>query len=256
MTTERMLPLYEAKMIHHYDYRWATFNADGTETRNVTLEEKRDPSFQALPRYWVRESVVRDKLGDRADLKHLIGVRDITNSTNERTVISALFPTTAVGNNLPIVISKGVDKRLTATLSSFALDYAARLKVGGTHLNFFIAYQLPVLPPSVFERSGAWLASDSIGDWVDERVDALMVEFGDLDRRALLRAELDAVMFHLYGIEREDLIYIMGTFPIVRANDEKEHGEFRTLRLILEVYDAMSAAMRGGTPYQSAAFEG
>ncbi len=50
---ERMLPLYEAKMIHHYDHRWATYERDGS-TRNVTLEEKQDPEFVVMPRLGAR----------------------------------------------------------------------------------------------------------------------------------------------------------------------------------------------------------
>jgi hypothetical protein len=45
--------------------------------------------------------------------------------------------------------------------------------------------------------------------------------------------------------------YIMDTFPIVRRKDEEKHGEYRTKRVILEIYDEMAEAMRSGTPYQT-----
>ena len=76
----------------------------------------------------------------------------------------------------------------------------------------------------------------------------------DEERRALIRAELDALMFHLYGVSREDADYIMDTFPIVRRKDEAVHGEFHTKHLILDRYDAMTAAFEAkhstlsGTP--------
>lgn len=73
----------------------------------------------------------------------------------------------------------------------------------------------------------------------------------DLDRRRELRAEIDAAIFHLYGIERDDVGYIMETFPIVKRKDIAAHGEYRTERLILEVYDSMAVAIRTGTPYSS-----
>ena len=66
---------------------------------------------------------------------------------------------------------------------------------------------------------------------------------------ALLRAELDAAFFDLYGLSRDDAAYILDTFPIVRKNDEKAHGEYRTKRVILEIYDAMTEAARTGVPY-------
>ncbi|SFW17787.1 hypothetical protein SAMN05216414_10465 [Nitrosovibrio sp. Nv17] len=47
------LPLYEAKLIHQFDHRWATYTADGN-SRDVTLAEKADPEFTVTPRYWVQ----------------------------------------------------------------------------------------------------------------------------------------------------------------------------------------------------------
>jgi hypothetical protein len=67
----------------------------------------------------------------------------------------------------------------------------------------------------------------------------------------LLRAELDAAFFHLYGVSREDTDHILDTFPIVRRKDEAQFGEYRTKRLILEIYDAMQQAMDTGMPYQT-----
>ena len=67
----------------------------------------------------------------------------------------------------------------------------------------------------------------------------------------MLRAELDAAIFHLYGVSREDTDYILDTFPIVRRKDEAQYGEYRTKRLILEIYDAMQRAMDTSVPYQT-----
>ena len=62
---------------------------------------------------------------------------------------------------------------------------------------------------------------------------------------------MDAAFFHLYGIERDDVSYIMETFPIVKRKDEQRHGEYRTKRVILEIYDEMARAMETGRPYQT-----
>jgi hypothetical protein len=67
----------------------------------------------------------------------------------------------------------------------------------------------------------------------------------------LLRAELDAAYFHLYGIDREDVDYIMETFPIVRRKDEASFGEYRTKGLILEIYDRMAEAFSDGPPFDT-----
>ncbi len=67
------------------------------------------------------------------------------------------------------------------------------------------------------------------------------------ERRASLRTELDACFFHVYGIERLDVDYIMGTFPIVQRKDVAKHGEYRTKRLILEAYDTLALLAASGT---------
>ena len=147
-------------------------------------------------------------------------------------------------------------------------DYITRQKLGGTNLNLFTVRQLPVLLPNVFEGPVPWSAE--IGStWISTRLLELvytsyeMQAFAqymsesrppfqwDPERRSLLRAELDAAFFHLYGVSREDADYILDTFPIVRRKDEERYGEFRTKRLILEIYDAMQKAMDTGVPYHT-----
>jgi hypothetical protein len=63
----------------------------------------------------------------------------------------------------------------------------------------------------------------------------------DEQRRFFMRCELDALYFHLYQINRDDVDYILETFPIVRRKDEAAHGEYLTKRVILEMYDQMAA---------------
>jgi hypothetical protein len=66
----------------------------------------------------------------------------------------------------------------------------------------------------------------------------------DDERRARLRAELDALYGHLYGLTREELAYILGTFPIVKRKDEAAYGEYRTKRMILEKYEEVEPLIR------------
>ena len=97
------LPLYEAKLIHHYDHRWSTFGVDGT-SRDVTLTEKQDPAFRVVPRYWVEQSTVEERLSAQEwDRQWMMGWRDITNTTNERTVIVAVIPLSGLGHTLPAI---------------------------------------------------------------------------------------------------------------------------------------------------------
>jgi len=157
----RYSPLYEAKMIHQFDHRFGDYRdlpkgSKSTQLPEVPLERLADPTYQVLPRYWVPAEEVEVRLRAKGwDRGWLLGWRDITNVTNERTVIAAVIPRVGVGNKIPLIVSRQASPHhpmLTAVLSSLPLDYAARQKVGGTTLNFFIFEQLPVLPPSVFDQ--------------------------------------------------------------------------------------------------------
>jgi hypothetical protein len=270
------LPLYEAKMVHHFTHRWGDYamRAIGSldsQLPDISAEQLANPFYNVQPRYWVAAADVDQELRGR-DRSWLMGFRDICRNTDERTVIAAVVPRAAVGNNFPLLVPAREHHRvalLAASLASFALDYSARLKVGGTHLNFFIAEQLPILAPLVYDKPIAWQPDLNSGEWLTPRILELTYTVWDLEgfavdlgytgppfrwddqRRALLRAELDACFFHLYGFERDDVNYVMDTFPIVRRNDEAAHGEYRTKRLILNCYDAMAKASISGEPYRT-----
>ena len=106
------LPLYEAKLIHQFDHRWATYTPDG-DSRDMALAEKQDPASSVTPRYWVSEEEVEERLTKRDrdgnlnwrwDRGWLMGWRDITNATNERTVIASVVPRVGVGNQMPLML--------------------------------------------------------------------------------------------------------------------------------------------------------
>jgi hypothetical protein len=158
---------------------------------------------------------------------------------------------------------------LVANLSSFIFDYVARQKIGGVSLSMFIMRQLPFLPAQLFEERYQWSSPRRVRDWIRFRVLELIYTSWDLkffandlgwdaqpfkwneDRRFLIRCELDAAFFHLYGVSREDADYILDTFPIVKRKDEARFGEYRTKRVILEIYDEMERAKQTGVPYRT-----
>jgi hypothetical protein len=158
---------------------------------------------------------------------------------------------------------------LLATWSSFVFDYVARQKIAGTSMTYFVLKQLPVHPAEAYQTPAPWLGQVHFADWIRQRVlelsftawdmEAFARDLGDRgapfrwdeERRFGTRAELDAAYFHLYGIERGDVDYIMETFPIVKRKDVERYGSFRTKELILDVYDAMAEAIRTGKPYQT-----
>ena len=120
--------------------------------------------------------------------------------------------------------------------------------MGGTNMHNYFIKQLPILPPSAFTLHEAYI-SELVLELVYTAVD--MEPFArdmgyagppfawDPARRFTLRCELDALFFHLYGICRDDVAYIMDTFPIVRRHDEESFGSYRTKEEILRVYDTL-----------------
>lgn len=269
--TERMLPLYQGMMTTFFDHRAADIVRSATATKRqnqpkyLSAAQHDDPERFAMPGYWVMYADV-EGLG----LNALLVFSDITSATNERSFASMLIPAVAVNNKLPLILSKvGQVGHLAANLSAIIFDYVARQKIGGTTLNFFIVEQLPVLSPGAFATMATIGGTSNWGEFIEARLIELAYTAWDMEpfardlsdtgapfkwnpeRRFLLRAELDAAFFHLYGIAPDDVDYILDTFPIVKRKDEAAHGEYRTKRVILEVFDAMQRAIDTGEPYRT-----
>ncbi len=275
---EVMLPLYEAKMVHQFDHRFGSYEGQsGAQANQGKLPEldhaaHADPGRVTQPRYWVPQDEVAARLDDKWDRRWLLGWRDITRASDTRTVIACILSTAAVNHTLPLVIPSAdpqVVASLYANLSSIAFDYCARQKVGGTHLTYFIMRQLPVFGPGTYAAPAPWAPSIRIRDWLLPRVleltytawnlkafaedcaDDGLPFIWDADRRFQLRCEIDAAFFHLYGISRDDAGYILDTFPVIARSEERDHGEYRTKRVVLDTYDALASAAAKGVPYDS-----
>jgi hypothetical protein len=404
------LPLFEAKLIHQFDHRWATYTADGASC-DVTLAEKASPDFTVTPRYWVeaREVWLRvarlpeglmkvlkdgntqatvlgmtqllfgwhlagqrranpgmgaypawkafvaqhpyaqaiaptalglvgnnpaslqplddsylpaegeakvqpytpgarnatawyaiDPEAERAVLalateyRHLstpdmpladesavlalaerwlqaaspqwlMGWRNVTNATNERTVIGTVFPLVGVGHSMPIFFSSVKDVRLQAALlgnfSSLTLDFVARQKVGGVNLTYGFLKQFVFFSPDYYtEPNLAFIVprvleltytAHDLKPWAEELGYEGPPFAFDPDRRAILRAELDAYYAKLYGLTRDELRYILDpadvmgedypseTFRVLKDKERREFGEYRTQRRVLEAWDRL-----------------
>lgn len=259
------LPLYEAKLIHHYDHRWATYNPDGS-IRDVTLNEKQDPSFQITPRYLVERTEVRKRLkGQDWEYQWLMGWRDVCRNSDERTMVTGLVPASGVNHKfmiyMPMSGTPGQHACLLGCFSSLAYDFVARQKVAGTSFSYFYIKQIPVPTPRMFGESSidfiqprvlelTYTAYD-LKPWAEDLGhDGPPFHF-DTKRRALLRAELDAFYAHLYGLNRDELRYILDpadvmgpdypseTFRVLKNNEIRQFGEYRTQRLVLEAWDRL-----------------
>ncbi|MBF0629483.1 MAG: hypothetical protein HQL89_00660 [Magnetococcales bacterium] len=260
------VPLYEAKMIHQFDYRWATYEANGADSRDVELEEKMDPGYAPQPRYWVPEMEVESRLKAKGwNRGWLMGWRDICRSTDERTVIAGVIPRVGVGNPFPLFFTGTANTVLQtvflANWNALVLDYVARQKVGGTHLTYSYLEQFPMLPPTEYSPSDLAFIIPRVLEltYTAHDLKPFAEDLGydgppfpwDPERRASLRAELDACYARLYRLTRDELRYILDpadvmgpdypseTFRGLKNNEMKEFGEYRTARLVLAAWDRL-----------------
>ena len=266
------VPLYEGKMVQAFDHRAASIVINPknlhrpAQPQPATPEQHRDPNWLPDPQYWV----LRGKTSF-PKAPYLLGFKDVTAPTNVRSMIAALIPGSGVGNTLPIVSADwygGADAAcLLANFNAVPFDYVARQKIQGQHLNWFIVEQLPVVPPERYRqvRFGPKTAEEIVREAVleltytardmapfaremgrvDERGDVLPPFRWDADHRLHLRAKLDALYFHLYGVtDRDDIRYVYSTFPIVERDEKAAYGANRSRDLCL----AWTSALAAGRP--------
>jgi predicted ATPase len=202
--------------------------------------------------------------------KWFLSYRRIARSTDTRTCISSAVPFAALGDITPIVRTSAYRASAYALLANFdsqLFDFIVRQKVGGTHLDFHYVYQFPVLPPETYTQPAPWAPGLTLADWLRPYVLELCYTANDLrgfaedcgftgapfrwndTRRALLRAELDAAFFHLYGLNRDDTAYVLGTFTVLKNRELRDLGRYETADRILAAHDALSAAIATGQPF-------
>jgi len=256
--------VYEGKMFHAYNHRFADYDPRGFAALSVGIGD----AVLSRPRVWLKERVVREHFG--ADWQGwVIGYRDIARSTDERTMIATVLPDVGCDYTVRHLVGNWWRQPfLLAVFNSFVFDYLIRSRNNGTHVSDYLLYQVPVPDDRCWTERYAPLGQ-VLGQWLKPRIIELTYTAIDLSpfasslgyrgaafqwdepRRRGLRAEIDALMFRLYGLERADVVNVLDTFPLVKRKDVAASGTYRTKELILEVYDAMQAAIETGSAYRS-----
>ncbi|NPV58933.1 MAG: N-6 DNA methylase [Actinobacteria bacterium] len=336
---EVWLPLYEGKMIHHFNHRFGNFYGITVRPKNAPLptpsvEEYQNPSFQLIPWYWVNRPEAYEKITVFTNSNTLSSFRRNARSNDEWTFISTPIPLSAVGDNLFLLNSStSATTRccLETLICSIVFDYFVSKKYDGTNMSFYFVKQFPVLPPDSFNKKdilricvratelvySAWdikpFADDIWCDADEELRQAIKAQWEenkkvtgghtwdppewaeiaddsiplppfkwDEDRRAHLRAELDAIYAKLYGLNRKQLRYILDpadltekelenilddyeevddpldeeayltrceastfpgeTFRVLKEKETKQFGFYRTRRLVLEEWNKADGA--------------
>ncbi|CAI50028.1 probable restriction/modification enzyme [Natronomonas pharaonis DSM 2160] len=246
---QTFLPLYEPKYIHQYDSTFATYEGvsgdhEDKNPKEFALERKDDPERYILPRYWVSEKEYTSKSGDGWHL----AVRNITKSTNRRTVISTILPGVPADHNFYIFEDIDADNSLLllAILNSYVLDFAARQKVD-VYISAYTIKQFPIPSPNQFEEilfRGEPL-KQTIRDisfklmYNTHSLDSLAEDLGHQGNpyshsapagvsREELRFKLEALMFYLYGLDEDQIDDIFGSFEQLKKEEKSDHGYYRT----------------------------
>ena len=245
-----------------------------------------DSCSSIAPWYWVNKSLVDSRLIDcdkegnvrwKWEHSYYIAFRDVARAADARTCIASLMPSgIAAGHKAPLVFTSRSlipSACFAAMLSSLVFDYVARQKVGGSSMALFIMKQQPVLTPDQIPSSMQWQIVKRVAElcyfnhdmdgwalelWeeMSEEQRSELPQLGNQqpwiynpERRAILQAELDAIFAHLYGLNTEDLRYILDpedvcgkgcineTFRVLKDNELRQYGEYRTKHLVLKAWN-------------------
>ncbi|MEA9419559.1 DNA methyltransferase [Aeromonas caviae] len=263
------VPLYEAKMVYHYNHRYSDFSQTEGERAHILpkipLEKLKDIDFEPIPFYWVTKQDMESRYEERKwEKKWALGFRDVTDSrASARSFVGAVIPRVAVGNKFPLLLTTQEPRLvslLLANLTSISFDYFSRQKIGGLTMNFFIVKQLPVLSPESYKEKDIEFisrrvlkltySSMSMKEWAEELgYEGEPIEFNQAER-ARLQAELDAYFAKLYGLNRDELQFILDpesikpgypseTFAVLKRSESRVYQEYRTQRLVLEAWDKL-----------------
>ena len=220
-----------------------------------------DPNWLPTFRYFINMTEMPDELLGN----YVLTYKRISAPTNIRTMIAAFGPQAGYEVNANnILFNEESDSVsyccLLSNLNCIPFDYVVRQKMQGTTLNWYIVEQLPVIAPADYDRA---FGSTTARDLVRHHVLRLTYTAHDMapfardlgydgppfiwneEERRHLRARLDALYFHLYGLDRDDAAYVLDTFPIVRRQDEARFGSYRTRDLALAYMNALAAGDTG-----------
>ncbi len=258
---EIYLPIYTGSAIWLYDHRFNDVHLKKDQTKKrkadylrLTEEQHQDPNYRHIPLYWAESNKSMAKYPDNWKNKWFLCFRKITLPNNQRTFVISTIPNYPFIDSLTAIIFNEFRDEIIcflANLSSLIFDYLAKSKITGINFAHYNVEQLPIIPPDFYSKD----MFDQIKNRVIELVytswdiQQFVTDFGipsdqhpykwDNNRRAKLIAELDAIFAILYNISKDELKYILDTFYVIRDNEYKEYGEFRTKRLVLEAFNSL-----------------
>jgi hypothetical protein len=266
------VPVYESKMIYLYDHRFGdggklTVRPNNSPWPHPNHDELASADYEILPWYWVDKNESERRLGECGfNSSWIFGWRDVTNSVSERTLIASPFPRSAAGHSLRLFRVNCDARRAAAFLAnacSIPLDFVAKQKVAGIHLTVEMWKQFPIHPPAFYTEPRLDFVCPKVLEltYTSHALAPFARDLGhngspfawNEERRAHLRADLDAFYARAYGLSRDELRYILDptdvkdvdypseTFRVLKEREIRQLGEYRTRRLVLDAWDRMEA---------------
>ncbi len=250
------LSVHEGDYGHQFDHRFGTFF--DSRVRATTAEEHRcvdfEPTFEFVA---YREAYVEilERWQVSAATGGILGFRRVARSTDDRTSIAAILPLMPMTYGWIVLISPPPlhQALLVGAMNGLVLDYCLRNALSQPSIPQNVYEQLPFPPPEPFSSAHrAFIVprtSHAMAPFARELGHAGPPFVWDDDRRAHLRAELDAFYARAYGLTRDELRYILDpadvkgpdypseTFRVLKANDIRRFGDYRTARLVLAAWD-------------------
>lgn len=270
------LPVYEGRMLDHFDHRAKTYDSGHGNSAVWIEREFGNPAKAIVPQWRVLRENIPTKLGDRC-AHFRIGFCDVANPRNERSFTSALIPPGVIcGHKVPTFVLDATHEWAylpwLAVANSFAMDWLARCRLNAPTMSYTLLDSLPFprpvltdalvlsIAPVVLrlvctapEMTPFWNRMAALG-FVEAVAEGTVppTALVEPNARATARAELDAfIAARVFGLTALELSDILDTFDVLRRRDEKAHGEFRTKKLILDAFATGAESMQSGTEDQT-----
>lgn len=257
---ENYVPLGEGEYGHQYDHRFATF--DGVKVINTPVSE-RSVAHEITFKQCVPKDIFYERIGRRgvSDRKAFVAFRRVARNTDERTMICAAMPFQPTSYGWIMVYEQGLQDEclLMANFNSLFFDYILRNRLVQPSIPQGVVYQCPVIPKYSYDKLCKKYILERVIElsYTSNSLAPLAEELGydgppflwNEERRAQLRAELDAWYALAYGLTRDELRYVLDpkevmgadypseTFRVLQKNEIAKYGEYRTARLVLAAYD-------------------
>jgi len=271
---KKFIPLYEAKFFNNYDHRYGSFENIPKESRfgvkaepyDPTDNQKKDSTYEIEPRYWIEENNVKARCKQKEVLdEYFFAFRNVCRTfTDSRTARGTIIPFSAVGHSASLLLIREKNNIIrnkkmilfSCIFSSMTFDYIVRQKLSGANLSKYILEQIAIPSPESFEKlkltynkktnsAEAWCielsssvipVTKSLGKIYKNFDIKNTICWNEQDRFDKI-CFIDAIIAHVYGLNKKDYEYILNQFPILQRQEIEKFGKFVSFEKCLKYFE-------------------